>query len=198
MNQKNKSDIAIVGAGVVGLAMALSHAKRGRQVSVFERNTAAVGASIRNFGLLWPIGQKAGLLFERAMVSREIWKDVASKSPIHLNQNGSIHLAYHQDEWNILQEFFQANSYASETCQLLTPSEVLQKSAAVNPKGLMGGLWSTTEMTVDPREAIPGLANYLKDEYKVGFQFGKAVTEIAYPHLKAGGENWQAEQIYCL
>ena len=195
MKELNKSDVAIVGAGIVGLAMARSYAKRGYQVRVFERNTAAVGASIRNFGLLWPIGQQAGKLFERAMISREIWKEITSNSPIHLNQNGSIHLAYHQDEWSILQEFFQANSYASETCQLLTPSEVLQKSAAANPEGLVGGLWSTTEMTVDPREAIPEVANYLKNEYKVDFQFGKAVTKVAHPYLMADGEQWQADQI---
>ena len=196
MSQNNKSDIAIVGAGIVGLALALTHAKRGCKVSVFERNQAAVGASIRNFGLIWPVGQKAGALYERALISREIWKEISGQSNIHLNQSGSIHLAYHQDEWNILQEFFQANSYASETCQLLTPSEILQRSAAANPEELKGGLWSTTEMTVDPREAIPGLADYLENHYKVDFHFGEVVTEVAYPYLKVNGKSWQVDQIF--
>ncbi|MDX2301888.1 MAG: TIGR03364 family FAD-dependent oxidoreductase [Microscillaceae bacterium] len=196
MNQIQKSEIAIVGAGIVGLSLALSFAKRGHQVRVFERNTAAVGASVRNFGLIWPIGQKDGHLYKRALKSREVWQELASQSSIHLNQNGSIHLAYHQDEWKILQEFFQQNPYASETCQLLSASEVLQKSAAANPEGLLGGLWSTTEMTVDPREAIPGLASYLQDRYKVDFKFGHAVTDISYPQLKAGGRTWEAEKIF--
>lgn len=196
MNQIQKSEIAIVGAGIVGLSLALSFAKRGHQVRVFERNTAAVGASVRNFGLIWPIGQKDGHLYKRALKSREVWQELASQSSIHLNQNGSIHLAYHQDEWKILQEFFQQNPYASETCRLLSASEVLQKSAAANPEGLLGGLWSTTEMTVDPREAIPGLASYLQDRYKVDFKFGRAVTDISYPQLKAGGRTWEAERIF--
>ena len=71
---KKKSAI-VIGAGIVGLATARALAVRGYSVSVFERNEQAVGASIRNFGMIWPIGQATGPLFERAMLSRSIWKD---------------------------------------------------------------------------------------------------------------------------
>jgi glycine/D-amino acid oxidase-like deaminating enzyme len=45
-------DLAIVGAGVVGLAHAYLAAKSGLKVALFERNPAAIGASIRNFGMI--------------------------------------------------------------------------------------------------------------------------------------------------
>ncbi len=72
MTQDNHADVLIVGAGIVGLAHALAYAKRGLKVVVFERNLQAVAASIRNFGMVWPIGQAEGNLYNRALKSREI------------------------------------------------------------------------------------------------------------------------------
>jgi len=46
----------------------------------FERNERAVGVSIRNFRMVWPIGQPTGPLFERAMLSRSIWKEICNEA----------------------------------------------------------------------------------------------------------------------
>jgi len=66
------TDITIVGAGVLGLAHAYAAAGRGWKVVVFEPNPRAMGASARNFGMIWPIGQPHGETHGMAMRSREI------------------------------------------------------------------------------------------------------------------------------
>jgi D-hydroxyproline dehydrogenase subunit beta len=196
MSQAHHTAIAIVGAGIVGLAHALAAAKQGFKVTVFERNLYAVGASIRNFGMIWPIGQPAGVLLDRALRSRQIWTEVAPAAGIALEPCGSLHLAYRADEMAVLQEFFETAKHNGYSIQLLSSSEIPQISPAVITKGLMGALWSTTEMTVDPREAICKLPRFLTEVYGVEFRFGQVVTEIAYPNFKAGEECWTASQIF--
>jgi D-hydroxyproline dehydrogenase subunit beta len=115
MSQANYADVAIVGAGIVGLAHALAAAKQGLKVVVFERNPRAVGASIRNFGTIWPIGQPIGSLYDRALRSRDIWLEVAPKAGFYLDRCGSLHLAYRQDEMDVLQEFADSIRHTNYT-----------------------------------------------------------------------------------
>src|SRR6476620_12777348 len=96
----------VVGAGIVGLATARALAIRGYGVTIIERNTRAVGASIRNFGMIWPVGQPNGELYDCAMTSKSIWQQVCEDTGMWHDPVGSIHLAYEQDEMNVLNELF--------------------------------------------------------------------------------------------
>ena len=86
--------------------------------------------------------------------------------------------------------------YIFSTTTLLTPDETVQKSPAAIAEGLLAALWSPTEAVVDPREAIKKIPPFLA-KYGFEFKFGTVVTDIAYPHLTAAGEQWRAsEQIF--
>ncbi|NET15541.1 MAG: TIGR03364 family FAD-dependent oxidoreductase [Okeania sp. SIO1H6] len=197
MTQTHQADVIVVGAGIVGLAHALAVAKLGLKVVVFERNPYAVGASIRNFGMIWPIGQPKGELRDRALKSREIWLEVGAKAGFHLDPCGSLHLAYREDELQVIEEFIETTTQQEQdTLALLTPEQVAEKTPAVITDGLLGALWSATEVIVDPREAIKKIPGFLSAEYNVEFKFGTVVTEISHPYLIASGEKWQADRIF--
>ena len=75
-------DVAIVGAGICGLAHALAAARRGKRVVVIDRDAQANGASVRNFGFVTVTGQQRGECWHRAMRSRDVWREVAAAAGI--------------------------------------------------------------------------------------------------------------------
>ncbi len=186
----NRADVIIIGAGIVGLAHGLAAAKKGLSVVIFERHPQAVGASIRNFGMIWPIGQPQGKLSDRALRSRDIWLEIAAQAGIAIDPCGSLHLAYREDELAVLQEFIDTTDRPG--IALLTPDKIFAKSPAVNPKKLLGALWSPTEVIVDPREAIAKIPLFLTQAYPLQIHWNTAVTAINFPQILAGTEIWQA------
>ncbi len=190
----NKSAI-IIGAGIVGLATARALALRGYNITIFERNERAVGASIRNFGMVWPIGQATGPLFERAMLSRSIWKEICTEAGIWHNEVGSLHLAYHDDELQVINEYVEVN-HNHRDCALLNAQQALEKSPAVNPDGLKGALWSSEEMIVESRVAVGQVAKYLAEKYGVQFHWNTAISQIEQPRVFSGNRVWEADEIF--
>ncbi|MFO0263543.1 MAG: FAD-dependent oxidoreductase, partial [Planctomycetota bacterium] len=90
--------LAVIGAGVFGLAHAWAGLRAGSQSDWIERDQQAQGASIRNFGMIWPIGQPLGEPTALALRSRELWQEVSRSARFWLNPCGSLHLAHHADE----------------------------------------------------------------------------------------------------
>jgi glycine/D-amino acid oxidase-like deaminating enzyme len=75
------STAIVVGAGIVGLALAKALAERGCRVVVFERHERAVGASLRSPGALWLLGEANGRLLELARRSRRAWQEFCEAAP---------------------------------------------------------------------------------------------------------------------
>jgi len=159
--------VAVVGGGIVGLAHAWSAAQRGWKVTLFERHRHAQGATVRNFGMVWPIGQPPGHPLEVARVSRSRWLEFAKATGFPVQQCGSIHLAHRPDEWEVIQQFAELAPGLGYECSLLNASGVLDLAAGANPRGLLGGLFSPMELGVDPRRAAAALANWLVEAHGV-------------------------------
>jgi FAD dependent oxidoreductase TIGR03364 len=192
----DRLDVGIVGAGIVGLAHAYAAARRGHRVTVFERSPAAAGASIRNFGMVWPIGQPAGEAHAIALRSRHLWLEIAREAGIWADPCGSIHLAHRDDEWDVLREFADLAPGLGYDCRLLTPTEVARRTDFAQPDGLLGGLFSPTELVVNPRKVVRDLPVWLGDRFGVRSRFGTTVAEVGPGWVRdAGGHRLGLDRV---
>jgi D-hydroxyproline dehydrogenase subunit beta len=191
----NQADVAIVGAGIMGLAHAYAAASRGLRVVVFERSPRATGASVRNFGMIWPIGQPHGAMHQLALRSRTRWVEVLEQAKLPYWPEGSLHLVYRDDEAAVVREFVELAAGLGYECSWLSPKQVLERSQAARAEDLIGGLWSGTELTVDPRVTIAALPAFLHERFGVEVHFGCAVRAIELPVVEAGSERWSVDHV---
>jgi FAD dependent oxidoreductase TIGR03364 len=186
-------DLAVVGAGIIGLAHALAAAKHGLRVVVIDRDSQANGASIRNFGLVVVTGQQPGTARLRAERSREVWLDVARQAGIDILQRGKLVVAQRPEALAVL-EAFKAAPQGRE-CQLLTGGEALRCQPGLDGSKVVGALYSPFELRVESREALPKLASLLMERHAVEFRRGVAVSSIAPPVVETSRGPVRARKI---
>lgn len=170
---RERYDLAVVGAGIVGLAHALAASRAGARVVVVERDARAVGASIRNFGFVTVTGQQAGDTWRRAQRARAIWAGIAPQAGIAVVQRGLMLAARRAEAALVVEEF--AAGPMGEGCRVLRAAEI----PAPFRKDLAAVLHSPHELRVESRDAIPRLAAWLAAAHGVEFRFGCAVRGVA-------------------
>lgn len=160
-------DVAIIGAGIVGLAHALAAARLGKRVIVLDRDAQANGASIRNFGFITVTGQERGLIWKRARRSRDVWLEIAAEAGITIEHRGLMLAAQRPEAMNVIEAFAQTEM--GEGCTLMTATTARARYP-LRPDGkLAGAMWSPHDIRVESRFAIPALAAWLAAKYDVAF-----------------------------
>ena len=155
-------DLAVVGAGILGLSCALAAARRNLNVVVIERATRSLGASVRNFGLIIVTGQHPQHIWPLAQRSREVWLEVAPRAGIPVLQRGVWIPAQRPESAAVLEAFMRTST--AEGCELLSAAAARARCPHLQTRGLHAALWSPHDLRVESREAIPALTAWLARE----------------------------------
>ena len=132
-------------------------------------------------------------MFERAQRTRNLWLELGQSTKFWFNPCGSLLVARSKEEIEVLEELVSSRQDI-EGLRLLTPKETLKKSPGLVQEGLLGALWSESEICVDPQDALQKLSLFLED-CGVNFQNSTKVTAVESGQLIANGERLCAEQI---
>lgn len=195
-SEASSYDVVVVGAGIQGLAQAWAAATRGERVLVLEADVRARAASVRNFGMIWPIGQPPGLRFELAMRSREVWLELAEKTEIYLRPSASLFVASAEDEVDLMETFVREASATSFEVELVDAATCRSLSPLVRSDAVLAGLSSKTELNVDPRQAVPAIAAHLQSSFGVAFLWQDAVCAVFDHAIQTiSGRRFEASRI---
>lgn len=184
-------DLAVVGAGICGLAHALAAARRGKRVVVIDRDAQANGASIRNFGFVTVTGQERGTCWQRAMRSKEVWAEIAPSAGIRIEQRGLVVMARRPEAAAVLEAFLATEM--GEGCELLPPAAARARFPMLTAGPFAAAFWSPHELRVESRTAIPALSRWLAETHGVVFLRETFVREVAPPSIETSRGRIQAE-----
>ena len=186
-------DLAVVGAGIVGLATALAAVRRGLRVLVIDRDEHASGASVRNFGFVTVTGQERGAMWSRARRTREVWREVASSAGIPIAQTGMWMLARRRESLAVIEEFMATDM--AEGCRVLSPEQARRRWPSLAAPNLVAVLESSVELRVESRQAIPRLASWLATNHGVSFLRNAIAHSIDPPWVHTSAVRVQADRI---
>jgi len=161
-------DVAVVGRGIVGLAHAYAAVQTGRSVIVIDREPAARGASIRNFGFVTVTGQRRGEMWRLARRARDIWAEIAPQADIAIDQRGLLQLAQRPEGVAILEAFLETEM--GDGCELLTSKEARARFQLDGFADVEAVLASPHELRIEPRLAVPLFAAWLAERWNVAFK----------------------------
>jgi FAD dependent oxidoreductase TIGR03364 len=188
----SKTDLVVVGGGIVGLACALVAVEQGLSVQVVERDTFATGASIRNFGFVTVTGQGSGATWQRALRSRDIWAHVAPRAGIRIEHSGVHVVAQRAEAEALLRELLLTEEGAG--LEWLAPQQLQQRAPQLAHAHIRGALYSPHELRVEARFAIAKLSRWLAARGVV-FHMGQAAQHVESGCLHLHDRELRAERI---
>ena len=149
--------VVIVGGGILGTMHAVLARRHGYAVTQLEREPAGRGASVRNFGLVWVSGRRAGPELALALRARELWAEIAEAAPgTGFRPAGSLTIATGEAELAVMREAAALPDAKQREFELLTPDEVRSVNPALGGE-FLGGLHCRADAIVEPRVALPAL-----------------------------------------
>jgi FAD dependent oxidoreductase TIGR03364 len=175
-------DLAVVGAGIIGLSCARAAALQGLRVVVIDRDARSNGASVRNFGFVAVTGQERGTAWTRARRTCAIWEDVARQAGITIAQRGLWMMARRAQAVPVLEAFVRTEM--GEGCRILSRAAAIARCGELAGANMQAVLESSIELRVESREAVPKIAAWLAERYGVVFLRQTAVLSVEPPRLE--------------
>ena len=161
----SKADLVIVGAGMVGLAIAYEAARTGKRVVVLERDHVGAGAAGVAAGMLAPASELENEdrpLLEFALTSCRLYPEFVraveldSGLPCQYRTEGTLLVALHRDHLEELERLARLQATLGLNAHWLTAAELQDREPTLSSR-TVGGLFAEDDRQVNPRALLRAL-----------------------------------------
>jgi glycine oxidase len=188
------TDVAIIGGGIIGLAIARSLALRGvRDVLLIERNSLGCESSSAAAGMLAPQAEanRAHEFFYLTCQSRDLYPEFAmallneTGIDIELETTGTLYLAFTSQDTDELERRYEWQTRAGLPIEKLNATEVRKLEPAIGEE-VRGALKFPLDSQVENRRLISALASAC-ERLGVRMETGTAVTSLKIQRNRVTG-----------
>jgi glycine oxidase len=163
---KQNSDVLVIGGGAIGMAIARELKLKGAgKVTLVERGLLGREASFAAAGMLSVQCEAEtqndffDLRYESRLLYDELAAELLSETgiDIELETSGTLHVAFREAEWPVLDSILSWQSTAGLSVEKLTREEILYREPKISPENC-GGLYFHLDAQVDNRLLVSALA----------------------------------------
>ena len=150
-------DVAVVGAGIVGLAIGRELQSRGASVCVLERDGIGAGASgVQPGGVRqqWATRINCRLARESAAFYADAGGRLESDVPFRLDRCGYLFLAESQRELRRLAEAVRTQNEEGVPSRLVAPNDLEELVPGIDASTVAGGTWCGDDGYVDRPQSV--------------------------------------------
>jgi glycine oxidase len=185
MNLREKSDVLIIGGGVIGLGLARELRKKGAgKITVVERGELGREASYAAAGMLAPQAETdcEDEFFRFCSESNDLYPEFAGQLldetgiDIELDRNGTLYLAFNEDDSADIRKRHDWQKGAGMAVEHLTAEETRKAEPFVSPD-VRGSLYFPGDGQVENRKLMQALRLYAETN-GIGIREGTEVTEL--------------------
>ncbi len=146
-----KTDVVIIGAGIIGSSIAYHLAQKNIRVTVVEKGDMADGSSGACDGLVFLQSKKPGIHLQLAMESRQRFDRLALQLPVPIEyrNTGGLVVIETEDEWAAMTQFVDRQQETGLEVSLVTKKQIRSLAPCLSGH-IVGASYSPLDGQVNP------------------------------------------------
>lgn len=160
----DKSQVVVIGGGIVGVSSAYFLQKKGFDVILVEQDELAFGASGRNAGYLWVHNRNKGIALDMAREGIKIYEEEFIPNignSFEYRKNGGMVYFYTEDQKKVFEEFVESRN-ADGVEMYLLDAETAKEYAPILPDNILGATYCPEDGQIKTAKLVKALGEECK------------------------------------